>query len=144
MGGVDINLTSAEARVVGGGAQAGVNHLNGEQALSYARIRKLDSDFGRTERQRRLLSGMLTVLKDMNYNSRIRLMESILPLISTDMTNEEITDYMLRILPILPELEITTQYIPAAGTYQNASIRGMAVLVPDLEANTAILRETLG
>ena len=46
-------------------------------------------------------------------------------------------------LPMLPELKVTTQYIPASGTYSSVYIRGMAVLVPDLEANIALLRETL-
>ena len=38
-------------------------HLNGLQALTYARIRKLDSDFMRAGRQRALLGALLTRLK---------------------------------------------------------------------------------
>lgn len=43
-------------------------HLNGLQALFYARIRKLDSDFGRTGRQRKLLSAMLKKLRASLWN----------------------------------------------------------------------------
>ena len=38
---------------------------------------------------------------------------------------------------------ITTQHIPAEGTYTFASIRGMSVVYPDLEKNREILRQTL-
>lgn len=38
-------------------------HLNGLQALGYARIRKIDSDFVRTSRQRTVISAMLDALK---------------------------------------------------------------------------------
>ena len=142
-GGVPVTLTKAEAEYLGGGLKEGVNHLDANQALEFVRIRKLDSDFGRTERQRRLLNGMLSAMQKMSYNHQVKLINSILPMITTDMTNEEITGYMLQFLPILWELEVTTQHIPASGTYRNASIRGMSVLVPDLDANIAILQDTL-
>ena len=143
-GGVDIKLTKAEANYLGGGLKEGVNHLSPDQALAFVRIRKLDSDFGRTERQRRLLQGMLSAARGLSYDRLVKLVNGILPMITTDMTNEEITRYTLQLLPILSELEVTTQHIPAAGTYRDARIRGMAVLVPDLAANVAILKETLG
>ena len=142
-GGVPVNLTKAEAEYLGGGLREGLNRLDAQQALAFVRIRKLDSDFGRTERQRRLLNGMLGAMQKMSYNHQVKLINSILPMITTDMTNDEIKGYMRQLLPILWELEVTTQYIPASGTYRNASIRGMSVLVPDLEANRAILEETL-
>lgn len=50
--GVDVTLTAREAEVVGVGSEEKLYHLNGKEALSYAQIRKLDSDFGRTQRQR--------------------------------------------------------------------------------------------
>ena len=46
--GVDVTLTAREAEVVGVGSEEKLYHLNGKEALSYAQIRKLDSDFGRT------------------------------------------------------------------------------------------------
>ena len=41
-------------------------HLNGRQVLAYARIRKIDSDFGRAERQRKVLSAMLEKMRGKN------------------------------------------------------------------------------
>ena len=143
-GGVTINLTKAEANYLGGGLKEGTNFLNPEQALAYSRIRYLDSDFGRTNRQRNVLTALFNSIKTMNSDQLSKLINKILPMITTDMTNADITGYMVKLIPILPELEITTQHIPASGTYKSCYVRGMAVLVPDLEANRAILRETLG
>ena len=143
-GGVTINLTRAEANYLGGGLKEGTNFLNPEQALAYSRIRYLDSDFGRTNRQRNVLTALFNSMKNMNSDQLSQLINNILPMITTDMTNADITGYMVKLIPILPELEIATQHIPASGTYKSCYVRGMAVLVPDLEANRAILRETLG
>lgn len=144
VGGVDMELTGAEAYTVGSGAKAGWNHLNGEQALTYARIRKLDSDFGRTNRQRKVLSALLDKAKSLSVTELLKLVEGIIPLISTDMSNSDITGYVMDLFPMLSELEITTQSIPAEGTYKGASVRGMSVLVPDMEANRQVLQDTLG
>ena len=122
----------------------GPNFLNPEQALFYARIRYIDSDFGRTNRQRNVLNSLLNSVKTMNTDQMTQLVNKILPMLTTDMSNADITNCMMKILPILPELEITTQHIPASGTYKSCYVRGMAVLVPDLAANRAILQETLG
>ena len=46
VGGVTVNLNEAEANIVK--TEPGLRRLNGKQALTYARIRKIDSDFGRT------------------------------------------------------------------------------------------------
>ena len=143
-GGVTINLTKAEANYMGGGLKEGTNFLNPEQALQYSRIRYLDSDFGRTNRQRNVLTALFNSIKTMNSDQLSQLINNILPMITTDMSNADITGYMVKLIPVLPELEITTQHIPASGTFKSCYVRGMAVLVPDLEANRAILRETLG
>ena len=143
-GGVSVYLTKAEANYLGEGQTEGTYYLSPEQALRYSRIRSLDSDFGRTNRQRKVLTAMLNSVKDLSYDQLVNLVNNILPMITTDMTNADITGYMMEILPVLAELEVTSQRIPADGTYRSAYVRGMAVLVPDLEANAAILRETLG
>ena len=86
MGGVDINLTSKEAKWMGDGLKAGVNHLNGEKALEYARIRKIDSDFGRTNRQRTVLKALLEKAKRMNLSELNNLANALVPMVTTDMT----------------------------------------------------------
>lgn len=147
MGGVPISLTSKEANWLNANPawslSAGGNLLNGEQALAYARIRKLDSDFGRTNRQRKVMTQLINQCRDMDIVQITQLLKEILSLITTDMDNAEITGYVLDLFPILKDLTIVTQHIPAEGTYQSAYVRGMAVLIPDLEKNRQILEETL-
>ncbi len=64
IGGVDVDLSPEEVEIINNGASgylngAGMNHLNGDQALTYARIRKIDNDFSRTKRQRVVMEDAL-------------------------------------------------------------------------------------
>lgn len=142
MGGVDIELTKAEARYMG--LSAGINHFDGETALQYSRIRKLDSDFGRTNRQRTVLNALLEQVRNSSLKDILALTDAIFPMITTDMENSDIVDVVMKVFPVLADLEVTTQHIPAEGTYRGASIAGMSVLVADMEANRQILKDTIG
>lgn len=148
VGGVDINLTAAEAahlnkRNKSWGLTEGMNHLDGKKALAYSRIRYIDSDFGRTNRQRTVLTALVNQSRDLSYDRLMELVETAIGLITTDMSNLDIVRTAASLIPLLKDLKIQTQHIPAAGTYKSAMIRGMAVLVPDLEANRKILVESL-
>lgn len=158
VGGVDIELTAAEAEYLNRRGNwdiednswewslvEGVNHLNGSQALAYSRIREVgNADFGRTNRQRIVLSTLIESAKDMNVGEVNKLLDKILPLLTTDLTDPEIIRFVMELLPILPDLKISTQQIPAEGSYYGAFIREMAVLVPDLEMNREILADIMG
>ena len=144
VGGVNIELTSAEANHLGGGLKKGLNRLDGEKALAYSRIRALDNDFGRTNRQRKVLLAIFERVRDMNLTDILALTETVFPMITTDMTNADIVNYVVDIFPILLSLEVTTQSAPQEGEYRGAKINGMSVLVPDLEAINARLKETIG
>ena len=148
MGGVDMNLTESEANHMVKNyklsVHAGMNHLDGKAALAYVRNRTTgNGDFSRTERQRKLLGALLEKCKTMSLSQLKNLTETILPLVTTDMTDRQILSYTTDILPMIGQLKMNTHRVPADGTYQYASIRGMSVLVPDLEANRKILDEIL-
>ena len=152
MGGVDIHLESYEAGHLnnnnGWALKSGVNHLDGEQALAYARIRKIDNDFYRTNRQRTVINALLDKCRSLSIPELNNLLNTVLPMITTNMDSNQITSYALKILPILPELQVVSQAIPAEGTYHYAN-KGteeapLDVIVPDLEANREILRQTIG
>ena len=139
IGGVDLELTNGEAAIVG--VYPGVNHLNGEQALSYARIRKLDSDFGRTSRQRNVLNAILNKVRYLSTTELLNLVNSCLNYITTDMTNSQIIDVAMVTLPLVSNLQLKEYRIPTDDGYYNAYIRGMAVLVPDLKLAQNYLKE---
>lgn len=144
LGGVEIELTSAEAEIVGSGATEGLCHLNGAQALTYTRIRKIDSDFQRTARQRTLLNAVFSKMKGCTVTELMTLVSEILPLMTTDMTDEELMSFAFNLASSLSELRIENYGVPSSGNYQNATINGMAVLVPDLyEIKKLIFEEYL-
>ena len=150
LGGVTIELRADEAKhinkEIGSSLTEGRNLLSGKEALEYVRIRKLDADgdFSRTQRQRTLINAILRDVKDGGLVDLLHLVNDVLPMITTDMSNTEILGYATALLPLLSGAEITSQRIPADGAYSYASVDGMSVLKPDLEANRQILRETLG
>lgn len=148
LGGVDIELTQNEANVINKSVKthvlgSGMQHLNGSQALAYARIRKLDSDFGRTNRQRKLLSALFEKFKNSDLDTLMSLMNEILPLLTTDLSKSEILSYAADILPMLSSMTLTSQRIPADGAYVDAYISGMAVLSADMDAARKLLQDTL-
>ena len=153
MGGVDIELTDAEAWYMTLGypewrMRSGMCHLNGAQALVYSRIRKLDSDFMRTQRQRNVINSLMGKLKGMSPAQIHEILSAALPMLTTDMSNEEITKYTLQLIPMLRDLQVQNLRIPVDGAYYHArkgsGENPMAVIVPDLETNRQVLRETLG
>ena len=149
LGGVQLELREDEAAEInketGSGLSAGVQVLNGEQALTYARIRKLDADgdFSRTSRQRKLMNALLGSYRNIKWKDLLPLIDELLPLISTDMNYGKLVLLAMEILPKLSDAQVASQRIPADGTFTDEKIDGMAVLCADLEANRQLLRETL-
>lgn len=149
LGGIDIELTEAEADHMTndlnnvGTFTAGVNHMNGYQALQYARIRHIDSDMARGNRQRTVVTIILNQLKNMSLTELNALIDQVLPMITTNMTNDDITNCILELLPLLPKLQVVSNQCPAEGTYsgQMVEIYGVmsGVLVPNLQTNRELL-----
>ena len=134
MGGVTVNLTQEEADYLNAedlwvtyDVQPGVCHLDGTGALTYARMRKAEgdgeSDIKRTARQRHLIECMLFALKWMNLSDINRIVDEVLPMITTSMTNSEITDLMMKLLPMLPQLKVESGgTCPVQGTYRGKEV----------------------
>ena len=140
VGGIDMTLTAAEASRVGRGTKEGMNHLRGEAALAYARIRKIDSDFERTNRQRKVLMAVFDKVKNCSLNEILSLVDEALPYLTTDMSTTQIVSTVTMLFPLATSVEISKYYVPPDGTYSNVYIRGMAVLYPDLLAIRRILK----
>ena len=91
IGGVQITVTDAEASKVPGLSSAGTYNLNGDQALAYSRIRKIDTDYQRTERMRTVLGAIFTKVKGLSASSINSLLDTMLPHVSTNIAKDEIT-----------------------------------------------------
>lgn len=156
LGGVKIELTADEAQYINTKLKsqrvsAGLQILDGEEALWYARNRSTRTstgtadDFGRTERQRTLLLALIDAYKDQSLSKMLGLMYDILPMVSTNMTNEEMMSYVVSLFPMLAQAEISTLRIPTSDTYTGKYISGIgSTLIPDLPAIRDILKERLG
>lgn len=148
MGGVDVELSQEEADFMntekGWELQAGVQHLNAEEALFFSRIRNLDSDFGRTGRQRQMVLCMIDTFMQLPVSQKLTTLSGYLAYV---MTNLSYTDLLsLGLLAVqYSEYEVETMYIPDAGTYEPIEVElngvsGNQVLQPDIEENARRLR----
>ena len=133
IGGVDINLTDAEAERIG--VSAGMNHLNGAQALSFTRIRYIDSDFRRTGRQRQVLEEIFNKGKKKNPVEIVSLANELLPLVTTNMSKMEIVGFASNSNKYMKYPMAGEMMIPQEGTYEGQMIRDMALLVADMPTN---------
>lgn len=161
VGGVDLELSKGEKKYVNGylveynmltGRQEGTDnldtstdsivHLNGPQALAYTRIRYIGTDFGRTERQRKVLSAGIKSLPKAILKSPEKLLDGVLANLTTNLTVGEC--YALSFQAgKLALYEIQQGSVPIEGSYRDAVIRGMAVLEVDMPKNRSYLQEAI-
>lgn len=138
IGGVTVEITEAEAEFINRTSHAkvtpGTNTLNGDYALIYCRIRKLDSDFMRTQRQRKVMAAIIEQIKTQPLTDTVSAGVNILPLITTDIPQLQLTFLLFRAVSLLNYGNDQLR-IPADGTYRSETIRGQDSLVPDIEAN---------
>ncbi|MCR5792580.1 MAG: LCP family protein [Lachnospiraceae bacterium] len=150
IGGVEMEVTQEEKNVMADDnhypdwiakLKIGKNKLNGKQALAYCRMRH-DSkgDFGRTERQRNLLSAIFKKMKTMPIPDALKAVQEILPYITTDLSNEEIYAYVAKMIT-MGTTDIEQLRIPVEGTYAQQRISGKSVLVPDISSNADIMQK---
>ena len=147
LGGVTVALTEKEANYMnqnhGWDLLEGENLLDGSQALSYSRIRYLDSDFVRTERQRNVLIQVLEMLHELSWNELVDAMDMLLENSTMSFSSDELFLYTLGFYPVLSDGEIVTARIPADGTWNYATVSGMSIIKADLDANKALLQQWL-
>ncbi len=158
LGGLDLELTEAEAKYLNKRGnwdlesdnnwdlKEGVNHLNGSQALAYARIRQIGTDFARTNRQRIVLNALVEKAKGLDKLELYNLIVSILPMVNTDMNTPQVLGLMLKMLPMLSDLNVVSQRIPMDGQYSFQKKNGADVIVlspKNLKANKELLTEAM-
>lgn len=154
VGGVDIEIkdqyvcdalngkTNTNARVKHP-VSVGVNHLDGHDALEYSRERFCDSDWQRIERQRQTLQAFSDKTKDLNLLEFNNLIDTILPLTQTNLSQIEILQ-LVSIAPSLKGIHIDQMTLPQKGTY--GSMKGMEgrdMFAVDFAKNADILQKFL-
>lgn len=152
LGGVEIDITEEELAYLQKNYQwmdnlvTGKNKVGGYEALCYARMRKVGhGDYERTERQREVITGLINNLKAMNIMEIHSLFTKILPMITTDLTNKEITNYAFEFIPMLKDLKIQSLRIPFDGNERSVCIEGDYMIEPaDLKKTARQLQEAIG
>ena len=132
VGGVDIYITDEEAAAIGSSA-SGTVHMDGKLAKKYASLRRIDSDFSRTERQRKILSAIYTRARSQSLSQLLDLADELLPSLITNMSNSDLLRLIIKCYPLIGSAELEQYRLPPDGGYERAVIRGLFVLVPDLD-----------
>ena len=137
IGGIDMYLTQAEANYINNysngtlNLKEGTNFLNGDRALVYMRIRKIDSDFKRTERQRKVIEAVAKkIIAEKNLSEIYDLTEFAFGLIKTNISFTELTGAVTDIATAAFRrgINIQTQHVPYSDAYQYKYYNGMAIV----------------
>lgn len=151
LGGIDFDVDKAMHRVDTADdprynihLEAGMQHLDGLSALQYMRFRSDGrSDFGRSDRQRKLLSAIADEMKKVTSLIRLpQVLNSIAPYIETDISPGDLFD-LARLGLKLDTSSIVSLQLPQSGAFQEANIRGMDVLVVDEAKIRSYVKEQL-
>ena len=157
IGGINVNVTEAEMNAVNtqitwDSADFELNNsapltefgenvlLNGNQALAFARIRNIDSDYVRTERQRNVLIAIANSLLDENLVTILGVAGEMFEYVETNLAFSEVAT--LAGVGVSIDIANTAQFrLPVEGTYTSGTVDGVWRMEPDFEANAQKLHE---
>lgn len=144
LGGVDVEITPAEAKFINRTTRHTVEsgesiHLDGAKTLVYCRIRKLDSDYMRTYRQRKVIKALITKAKATSPDKLIDAVMKVLPKIKTNMNPFEIAllSYKAGFSALFFDIESTR--IPTDDTSWAEMEGSQSVVELDIPANAVYL-----
>ena len=125
IGGIDIELTAQEAQAFAGGSTAGTYHLDGEAALAYSRERHMttldgyDDDWGRTERQRRVVEAAFNKAKQNPFDVGLKLPDIVAQAnIVTTMRKDDLVELAVQGLMEYKDYTLENHVIADHGTYR--------------------------
>ena len=149
MGGLTIDgVTEAEAKYMRDVVKIiyikeGTNHMTGAASLWYCRIRYLDNDFKRTERQRKVISAIIDQMLHTNPIKLAKIVEEVLPMVTTSMDRNSLIPVVMSAVFNFIGSDNPQHQVPADGTWSNQRINGQDMLVMDMDENIELLKEFL-
>ena len=123
--------------------QEGLSHLNGAQALAYARCRKLDNDLGRGERQGKLISAMVRQTRYMTAAGIAGVFNSLKHAWHSSYSMGEQVRLLFQAL-WLRGADVEILGMPFSGAWRYGNVGSTSGIVADLEENRLLLLEALG
>ena len=154
VGGVDIDITELEAQALNwevpsnsmlivNHVDPGLNHFDGYTALQYARLRKIDNDWHRIERQRTVIQAVLDQIKSASVTDLDNLLNTVLPLVQTNFTKSEIAALLVQ-LPGFLGCDVEQLSMPLQGTYGvRTGMDNRLMYDPDWYVNITALQDFL-
>lgn len=145
LGGITVDVADYEAEYMIDvckypNIKGGTNNLNGTYALMYCRIRYLDDDFYRTQRQRKVIKAVVSKAAKTNLFKLMGMAKEVAPNIRTDLSRNELISLGAGAALKFLRYDIVQQQIPANGTWWNETVYGSGdVIAFDLEENCELL-----
>lgn len=123
----------------------GVQHLNGVQAVAYARIRKTSgNDFRRAARQREVIYKIVEKAKNSSIGTLNTVLDKIFPMIYTSLTEKEILSMGMNMLSYDIEDQTGFPFDHLYGDTVKEAMDGVDCVLPiTLESNVIKLHEFL-
>ena len=150
IGGAEVELTEEEVRYLNKHAgiypkyplKEGLSRLNGGQALTYARCRKLDSDFGRGERQGKLLAAMVKQTRRMTAANLVAVFGALKHAWRSSLSLPQQAGLLFKAL-WLRGAKIEHISVPFENEWRYGDANGISGVIADLPANRALLLDAL-
>ena len=147
IGGVEVEVSEKEANEVTNHPKrygnvtldAGTYTLTGEQALAFCRIRKIDTDWKRTERQRTVIQAIIKGIASSGPVGAYKTACAVAPYIETNLSKSELKSIAISVIPCLTG-GFEQNPCPAEGTWEYANKGGASVITLDVEENKQILQ----
>ena len=118
-------------------------HLTGKQAMGFSRIRYVgNDDFGRTQRQRTILTQIINKLKGENIIQLNSTLNELLPDVTTNLSKGELFSLILS-SPTYFGYTLEQDRIPIDNSYNDVYIRGMDVMTIDFGKNISELQSKI-
>jgi len=120
--------------------KAGFKRLTGLQAMSYARIRKIDSDYERIGRQQRVLMAILNRIRSLEISKILEIIAENIELVDTNITMSD----AIKLAGDMLEIEsLNTRYlrVPVKNAFANKQIDGTYYVVPNINKNKKAIEE---
>lgn len=123
--GLDIELSASEANFIKNNispdVHVGMNTLNGDLALVYSRIRKLDSDFQRTGRQRKVINALIEKAKGASLLKLVNIAEELAPQVQTSLSKSDLS-FLARNATSYLNYEIEELRLPTDNGYKDIEL----------------------
>lgn len=147
VGGIDITLDEKEVKYLNSTnyisdtsnhtLTVGKNHMNGNQALGFARVRYVMrdgeyGDFARTLRHRTVMTALYKRVIDKSTLELVAMIPKILPMLTTNIKKEDLINYIAMAVQVRDQnKKIYTLNVPVEGGYKITRARKMSIILPD-------------